>query len=138
NLIFRGRPGEASPELGTKFAVRIERSLGPVRQLFRPVLRLVPCPPPEVGSVMNLASLLLTSLYVLTAVAFIGVLNARGVWRTAVAAALALGCLGAALWHTTAWRAERMVTGQNASQGLGGEGVVSGRFDAGDAAPDGV
>ena len=69
---------------------------------------------------MNLASLLLTSLYALAAVAFIGVLNARGVWRVSVASVLMLGCLGAALWHTTAWRATRLVAVQaGASAGEG-------------------
>lgn len=58
---------------------------------------------------MNHALLLLTTLYAITAVAFIGVLNARGVWRTTVASLLALGCLGAAVWHTQAWRAVRLV-----------------------------
>jgi|GEM_PF-5849595 len=58
---------------------------------------------------MNLDVLLLTTLFSLAAVAFIGVLNARGVWRTAVAAVLALGCLGAALWQTTAYRAAQAV-----------------------------
>jgi hypothetical protein len=56
---------------------------------------------------MPLESLLLTALFSLTAVAFIGVLNARGLWRTSVAAGLALLCLGAALWRTTEYRAAR-------------------------------
>ncbi len=53
-------------------------------------------------------SLGLTALYMLTAVAFIGALNARGRGRTIVAALLVLACLGAALWHTNAWRARKL------------------------------
>lgn len=79
---------------------------------------------------MNLASLLLTSLYALAAVAFIGVLNARGVWRVSVASVLMLGCLGAALWHTTAWRATRLAAVQ-AAPGAGEGGTAFRGFDAG-------
>jgi hypothetical protein len=52
-----------------------------------------------------LETMLLTALFALAAVAFIGVLNARGPWRTTVAALLALLCLIAALWHTGTYRA---------------------------------
>ena len=48
---------------------------------------------------VNLEPVLLSVLFAVTAVAFIGVLNARGVWRTTVAAVLALFCLGAAVFH---------------------------------------
>jgi hypothetical protein len=58
---------------------------------------------------MNLETSILVTLFSLVAVAFIGVLNARGVWRTSVAAVLALGCLCAALWQTTAYRAAQAV-----------------------------
>ncbi len=57
---------------------------------------------------MHPESLLLVALFSLAAVAFIGVLNARGVGRTVTAALLALFCLGAALWSTAAYRASRL------------------------------
>jgi hypothetical protein len=44
-------------------------------------------------------SILISLLFAVAAVAFIGVLNARGVWRTVVASLLALFCLGAAVFH---------------------------------------
>jgi hypothetical protein len=53
---------------------------------------------------MTLEPLLVSILFAVTAVAFIGVLNSRGVWRTVVASLLALFCLGTAVFHLTrAW-----------------------------------
>ncbi|HLU70285.1 MAG TPA: hypothetical protein VKZ88_05905 [Fibrobacteria bacterium] len=68
-------------------------------------------------------SLGLTVLYMIVAVAFIGAFNARGVVRTSLAALLALACLGAALWHTNAWRARKMA-------GVGAVGFVFGGENA--------
>jgi hypothetical protein len=50
---------------------------------------------------VHLESLLISLLFAVAAVAFIGVLNARGVWRTVVASLLALFCLGAAVFQFT-------------------------------------
>ena len=50
---------------------------------------------------MTLEPLLVSILFAVTAVAFIGVLNSRGVWRTVVASLLALFCLGTAVFHLT-------------------------------------
>lgn len=78
---------------------------------------------------MPLETLLLTALFALTAVAFIGVLNARGVWRTSVAAVLALLCLGAALWRTTEYRAARLTgfvfTGVLAPAGVASSSITT-------------
>ena len=49
----------------------------------------------------TLEPLLVSLLFAVAATAFIGVLNARGVWRTTVASLLALFCLGAAVFHLT-------------------------------------
>lgn len=49
----------------------------------------------------HLESVLTSLLFAVAAVAFIGVLNARGVWRTVVASLLALFCLGAAVFQLT-------------------------------------
>lgn len=48
---------------------------------------------------MSPESILISLLFAVAASAFIGVLNARGVWRTVVASLLALFCLGAAVFH---------------------------------------
>lgn len=50
-------------------------------------------------------SLGLSALYIITAVAFLGALNARGRGRATVAALVVLACLGTALWQTNLWRA---------------------------------
>jgi hypothetical protein len=80
---------------------------------------------------MDFAALVLTALFALTAVAFIGVLNSRGVGRTVIAALLALFCLGAALWQTTAYRAAKvagvsLLPGVGAAVGAFGSVVTSG------------
>ncbi len=76
---------------------------------------------------MTLESLLLTTLFALTAVGLIGVLNARGVWRTSVAALLALGCLGAALYQVTIYRATGLLRSSGVPvTGLGGGVLASG------------
>jgi hypothetical protein len=54
---------------------------------------------------LRLEPLLISLLYAIAAAAFIGVLNARGVWRTVTASLLALFCLGAAVFHTARYRA---------------------------------
>jgi hypothetical protein len=45
--------------------------------------------------------ILVSLLFAVAATAFIGALNARGVWRTVVASLLALLCLGTAVFHLT-------------------------------------
>jgi hypothetical protein len=59
-------------------------------------------------------TLLLTALFSLAAVAFIGVLNAQGFGRTLAAAFLALFCLCAALWGTVGYRAARAIAATEA------------------------
>lgn len=55
----------------------------------------------------TLEPLLVTLLFAVAATAFIGALNARGVWRTVVVSILAMLCLGAAVFHLTRFLAHR-------------------------------
>jgi hypothetical protein len=71
----------------------------------------------------NVEQILLIVLFCLAAVAFIGVLNARGLWRTILAALVALFCLGAALWHTAAYRAGRVTGGFSAPGSAASSGL---------------
>ncbi len=54
---------------------------------------------------MSTELLLITLLYAVATLTWIGVLAVRGLWRTTVVSLLALLCFGAALYHTAQYRA---------------------------------
>jgi hypothetical protein len=87
------RDGESFSRVAPEFSVRVATAMNRTRTRTVESISL------------NLETLFLTALFSLAAVAFIGVLNARGLWRTLVAALLALFCLGVALWQTAGYRA---------------------------------